>query len=522
MFTFTHNAAKFIQISLVILPLVFSFIDQIHFFQLNSYKPKTHFRWLKKNPPKFLVNLGIGALGALCSLISSLAIRSGVWTVLFLVATVVCFPRKGKKPLVFTPRVKRLLTTAIIFSAAVLAVCAVKLENGFSFAPALLFGLAPFVMLIANLINMPMEKGINRHYTNDAKRLLVSAADTMKTIGITGSYGKTSVKYYLTSLLRAKYNTLMTPESYNTPMGVVKTVRGSLRATHEVFVCEMGARWKGDIKELCDIVHPQMGVITSVGPQHLESFGSLDVVKQTKFELADALPADGMLFVNGDDENIASYIGSRTAVRYGMSERCDYRASDVTVSDKGTSFTVTSPEGEKQQFTTRLLGRHVVINVTGAIAVANKMGIPFSKLKGAVRKLEGVEHRLQLTNKNGLTLIDDAYNSNPSGAKAALEVINLFDGFKIIVTPGMVELGEQQEELNREFGKEIAEVCDFAVLVGQKQAVPIKEGLLKAGYSEDKIYVADTIEQALSFVYTLSSDGKKKVVLLENDLPDNY
>ena len=314
----------------------------------------------------------------------------------------------------------------------------------------------------------------------------------------------------------------MTPESYNTPMGVVKTVRGSLRATHEIFICEMGAKWVGDIKELCDIVHPQHGVITSIGPQHLESFKTLDAVKNTKFELADALPQDGMLFLNNDDENIRAHGSKRPFISYGIENKSDYTASDISVSERGTTFTVTGPDGEKESFSTRLIGRHNVLNITGAIAVSNKFGIPLSELKGQVRRLEGVPHRLELKKKNGVTLIDDAYNSNPSGTKAALEALRLFEGYKILVTPGMVELGEKQEELNREFGANAAKVCDYVVLVGKKQAVPIRTGLLDAGYPEKKIFVADTIEEALTHVYAIGSNGQQKIVLLENDLPDNY
>ena len=189
----------------------------------------------------------------------------------------------------------------------------------------------------------------------------------------------------------------------------------------------MGAKWVGDIKELCDIVHPQHGVITSIGPQHLESFKTLDAVKNTKFELADALPQDGMLFLNNDDENIRAHGSKRPFVSYGIENKSDYTASDISVSERGTTFTVTGPDGEKESFSTRLIGRHNVLNITGAIAAANKLGIPLSELKGQVRRLEGVPHRLELKKKNGVTLIDDAYNSNPSGTKAALEALRLFE-----------------------------------------------------------------------------------------------
>ncbi len=509
--------------ALTVLPAcVMTLIDSLHFFQLNSYNPITHRRWFKNNPKKYLIHLALGLCAAIASFIPHFIASVAAWVVLMVVSAVVSVPKKAKKPLVYTPRVKRMMATAFVLIAA--AIAAGMLVSGAHalFVFAVLLALSPYLSLAANFINKPVEKGINRRYTNDAKRILSECRPNLKVIGITGSYGKTSVKYYLTSLLKAKYNVLMTPESYNTPMGVVKTIRGSLRSTHEIFVCEMGARWEGDIKELCDIVNPDHGVITSVGPQHLESFGSLDTVKKTKFELADSLDAGGMLFVNGDDQNIKDFAYPREAVTYGTTEGCDYMAFDLSVTHRGTSFSVKAPDGEVQEFTTRLLGKHSVINITGAVAVANKFGIPMKDLKGAVRKLEGVEHRLQLTERNGLTLIDDAYNANPSGTKAALEAISLFDGMRIIVTPGMVELGEKQDELNREFGKDIADVCDYAVLVGEKQAKPIKQGLLDKGYSEDKIYVAPTIQQALTFVYALNAGGKRKIVLLENDLPDNY
>jgi len=305
-------------------------------------------------------------------------------------------------------------------------------------------------------------------------------------------------------------------------MGVVKTVRGSLKATHEIFVCEMGAKWVGDIKELCDIVHPQHGVITSIGPQHLESFKTLDAVKSTKFELSDALPEGGMLFLNADDENIKAHGSTRPFISYSIDADADYKAYDISVSERGTTFSVRTPEGESEQFSTKLIGRHNVLNIVGAIAISHKMGITLKELKGQVRRLEGVPHRLQLSDRGDMTIIDDAYNSNPSGTKAALEALSLFDGYRILVTPGMVELGAKQNELNREFGRNAAKVCDYVVLVGQKQAVPIKAGLLDEAYDESRIFIADTIEEALSHVYSIDSQGRKKIVLLENDLPDNY
>lgn len=510
-----------------LIPTGLALIDSMHFFQLNSYRFGTHSKWISENFNKYLSHYLFSVIMMILSLFSyRVDIKIGIITLMFLIAAFVEKPKKAKKPLVYTARVKRMFITTAVLFAAVIACSSIPLfktkhESIAVFIVVFIYALSPFWVLVANFINVPIEKGINAHYTNDAKKRL-EACPELKIIGITGSYGKTSVKYYLNTLLRAKYNVLMTPESYNTPMGVVKTIRSSLRATHEIFICEMGAKWVGDIKELCDIVHPQHGVITSIGPQHLESFKTLDAVKNTKFELADALPENGMLFLNNDDENIRDHGSKCPFVSYGITNKSDYTASDISVSERGTTFKVTGPNGESESFSTRLVGRHNVLNITGAIAVANKMGIPLSQLKGPVRRLESVPHRLELKKKNGVTIIDDAYNSNPNGTKAALEALSLFEGFKILVTPGMVELGEKQEELNREFGLNASKVCDYVVLVGKKQSVPIEAGLLDGGYPEKKIYVADTIEEALTHVYALSSLGQNKVVLLENDLPDNY
>ncbi len=489
-----------------------------HMFQLNSYKPKVQIKWLLRQKGKLFFSL-------LCIIAAVLAgigyVAEFVVSVFCLYAAYIYKPAKAKKPLVYTARVKRLLTTAAVIYI-IIEVLSVTL-GGYAAGAAAYFTLlaiAPIVLLAANLINRPVEKAINRHYIKDAEKILASMPE-LTVIGITGSYGKTSLKYFLTSLLKAKYNVLMTPESFNTPMGIVKTIRGELSAVHNIFVCEMGAKNVGDIKEICDIVHPRHGIITSVGPQHLESFKTLDNVKKTKFELADALAKDGMLFLNCDDENIRSVEKKRPFISYGIDCKDGYHVTALSVSEKGSEFTVVSPSGESGTFRTSLVGRHNVLNIVGAIAVSHQLGISFDELKPQVMRLKSVPHRLELIDKGGVLIIDDAYNSNPSGTKAALEVLSMLSGEKILLTPGMIELGSKQEELNRQFGADAAKVCDRVILVGEKQTKPIYDGLLSAGFSEEKIFVAKDLNEALDFAYAVKS-GKKKIILLENDLPDNY
>ena len=399
----------------------------------------------------------------------------------------------------YTPRVKRQLATISALYIVVL-ICGLILNNPV-FAACLFFFLIPLIIIISAIINKPIEKSISNGFINDAKKILQSM-ESMKIIGVTGSYGKTSVKYYLNTLLKAQYNVLMTPGSFNTPMGVVRTIREYLKPTHEIFVCEMGARHVGDIKEICDIVHPHDGIITSIGPQHLETFYTLNNIKKTKFELADACEKHGRLFVNLDDENIVSCLDGKKYIGYGLNNKSGYYAKDIKISEKGTEFTLVTPSGEECIFSTRLIGSHNVLNIVGAIAVANTYGIPLEKLRPQVRKLECVPHRLEMKDHGNVVIIDDAYNANPSGTKAALDVFSVFDGYKILITPGMVELGEKQDEYNYEFGINAANVCDFVILVGHKQTESIYKGLINANFDKEKIYITDKVEDGINFAYS--------------------
>lgn len=497
---------------------------QIHMFQLNGYKPGVQKKWLLTNKRK-LITQSAGML--LLALWILLHMPSGMLAagIINLLAAYFSSKKSYKKPLVYTSRVIRLLVTlGILLVGAVAATIIFRREKA---AIALIlpafYILIPFLVLLSNLINHPVEKAIRQWYINDAKKILASMP-RLTVIGVTGSYGKTSVKFFLSKLLSCQYNVLHTPESYNTPMGVVKTIRNEMKAFHDIFVCEMGAKNVGDIAEICDIVKPKHGVITAIGPQHLESFRSIENVLKTKFELADSLPRDGFLFLNYDNELIRSKTEYPNIVSYGIEPgyEIDYRAYDIQVSSAGTSFRMKDADNKEYEFSTKLIGAHNVENVAAAIAVANKLGISMEKLQIQVRQIKPVPHRLQLIKRNGLLIIDDAYNSNPSGAKAALDTLSMFDGVKILMTPGMIELGSRQYECNKIFGTQAAAVCDYVVLVGEEQTRPIYDGLLEADYSKERIKVVDDLKDGFGFVEHIDGGDKEKILLLENDLPDNY
>ena len=533
---------------------VFLGLREFHMLQLNGYKTPEHSRWMRKNARRYILPAVLFVVQfALLFLHGGAAVALIIVLSLFnIIIGLLNKPgKKFKKPLVYTARMKRMMVTfcilvAVYYVIAVLKgettvyICRIWNEAHTEFTydsmekrwfinglPYILAGSAlyvtPLLVPLSNLINKPVEKAVKNWYINDAKRIL-SECPTLHKVGITGSYGKTSMKFYLDELLNSQYNTLKTPESFNTPMGVTITIRRDLKPTHEYFICEMGARRVHEIKELCGIADPHDGIITSVGPQHLETFGSIDNVLNTKFELADHVKAKGgKIYLNGDNELIRKKAPEYpNAVLYGLNEGNHYRATDISVSDRGTEFTVTAPDGETQRFSMKLLGEHNVQNVLGAIAYAHGTGISLDKLTLPVKRIAAVPHRLQLLDKGGnMTFIDDAYNSNPSGCRAALNVLGLFDACRILVTPGMVELGAKQEELNFEFGQEAAKACDHIVLVGKAQTVPIYNGIKDAGYDMDNVFVADSLGEALDHVRAYQTD-KKKIVLLENDLPDNY
>ncbi|MBR1592802.1 MAG: UDP-N-acetylmuramoyl-tripeptide--D-alanyl-D-alanine ligase [Ruminococcus sp.] len=550
----------FIYAAVALAAIIFMGLREFHMLQLNGYKTPEHSWWMKKNHKRyifpcilFLVQfvllftnpfIYMPEKRGFIPLANNVSIFITSFLTLFnIIIAVKNKPgKKFKKPFKYTARVKRMLTTffiliAIIFVGAFFSADRIKNDGSIMYMddktrfvnnlPFVLVGcavyLTPLLVPLSNLINKPIETAINNWYINDAKKKLVSMPDLHK-VGITGSYGKTSMKFYLSELLSSEYETLKTPESFNTPMGVTITVRRDLRPTHEYFICEMGARRVHEIKELCDIAEPHDGIITSVGPQHLETFNSIENVINTKFELADCVKAKGgRIYLNNDNEYIRKKaVEYPDAILYGVSEESHYRGSDISVSDRGTEFTVTAPDGKSCRYTTKLLGEHNVQNLLGAIAYANGTGIALEKLVLPVKRIAAVPHRLQLLDKGGgVTYIDDAYNSNPSGCRAALNVLGLFDACRILVTPGMVELGAKQEELNFEFGQEAAKACDYIVLVGKNQTVPIYNGIKDAGYNMDNVYVADTLGEALAKVQAYQT-SKKKIVLLENDLPDNY
>ena len=506
---------------------LFSVTRQFQMFQQNSYYPSRYYGWLKGNFAKGFFGCAFSYfLVSVFFFLKLYIAQCAVSFVLFIAFIIksIKLQKTSIKGLVFTDRVKRLyLATFLLF--ALLIVLYAFLPNTIVSRIAvtlclLLAYVTPILTFALWGITLPIENLIAKYYINDAKKVLQSRPD-MTVIGVTGSYGKTTTKFILTRILSEKFNVVCTPHSYNTPMGVVKTIRTMLKPQTEIFVCEIGAKEVGNIKEVCDIASPKYGIITSVGPQHLETFKSIDNVFSTKFELADAVKQnDGITFVNGDSKEIISRIGDEFKV-YGTDKKFDFCGKDLSYGRNGSEFTVKL--GRKNvKFTTRLLGLHSIIDIIGAIALAYTLGVEVPDLQFAVASLKPAEHRLELKPfTNGSLLIDDAYNSNPEGCLEAVRVLGSFDGMKkVIITPGLVELGDIEYDCNYALGKEATENCDVIILVGTNRSKPMQDAVNDSDFNKENLYVAASFKEAMD-IYSKLADNNT-AVLFENDLPDNY
>lgn len=528
-------------------------IQDVHRFQQLSYRPERYLKWLSGDMNKWIKDSDIVLLFSLLLTglalfipfkwvavplqLLGMAIIGFSWFILHFRNTL----QKTKKPLVLTDRVKRLFVAIGLVHIVILTCVFMPMRGGHE-GPLYLLLLTSVVLpvvvnvfsfavvLIAFGLTFPIEEGIKRYYIRDAKKRL-ALADHLKIIGITGSYGKTSVKNILTQMLTKEHVTLMTPESFNTTLGVVRTIREYLKPYHDMLVLEMGAKEPGDIGDICDVAAPHLSVVTSIGPQHLETFGSVENVLATKTEVFRGTAPGGTLFLNLADAHLASYYQQNkdfgfshkehTFVTYGTATS-DYALVSQSVSPKGTTFVLRTPDQTEHSFTTKLLGQHNVENVMLCASIALHLGVSADFIHQALYDIQPIKHRLSVyTSTHGYTVIDDAFNSNPVGSKNALKVLKSFPGQKkCIMTPGMIELGDQHHELNKLFGEAIAEACDYVVLVGVKQTVPIQEGLESKGFPTERLFLAENLRAAFETVNQLLKP--EDVLLIENDLPDIF
>lgn len=548
----------------------------LHMFQQNGYKFNEFSSWLLQHWNTIL--LPVPHLAMILVAMIGLAYLENRLTDTALTIIMVIFalfwfgnvslydPQRVKKPLVFTARMKRL--TAVY---TLLAVWIPLLGTSLAFYQGLLYPdiyilvfswvvgdilLTLFLLVAASMI-YPLEQWFQYRFKKKARRKIESMTQ-LTVIAITGSYGKTSTKFILDSVLKERYRVCTTPGSYNTPMGICKVINQDLKSSDQILILEMGARYVGNIDELCRIASPDVAIITNVGIAHLESFGSREAIARTKGALVRHLKPGGAAVLNGDDPEVRKMAGRGdvTTIFAGLCDQNNHLyARGIGYDEQGCSFQMhladsfpetlrnistdeSSGYGAKDAFgqgesgvTSKekmievrmsLLGEHSVQNALLASGVGMLMKLRLPTIKVALRKVSPIEHRLELKKRNGILIIDDAFNSNPTGAKNAISVLSAFEtGRRFVITPGMIELGSKQEEENREFGCWMARhALDHIYLVGPEQTRPVYEGLMECGFEKSNVTVVDSLFEAND---QLGRDLKAgDVVLYENDLPDSY
>jgi len=444
-----------------------------------------------------------------------------------------------KRPLVMTARMRRLLVAGgflAVVLAAGLALGIVALHPVVStilvlIAAGLVTGLSEILLVAANVVTKPAEVRIQRHYLALASARIKLIDPVV--VAVVGSYGKTSTKHILAQLLQPNVNTLPTRKSFNTLMGVTRVINEDLTPENRVFIVEMDAYAPGEIAAITDLVHPRVAIITAIGPQHMERFGTMDRIAGALYEVAAALPADGTLILHtGDAPGAALAMRARAErrhlIRYALAEGAeavdaDVVASSIAIDSHGATFRWRwAAEGMDREVTIPLLGRHQVANVSAALAAVHTLGYSVDDAIATAASLDQVEHRLQLMVSAGpLTVIDDSYNANPVGVHNGLEVLAAMRGArKFLITPGLVELGSVEDEENRRYGEHAAKVCDHVIVMSAKTSAALCAGLRDGGMSDDRIHVVDSLDEATRLLQTLSGPGD--VVLFANDLPDTY
>jgi len=459
---------------------IFPFKVHLHIFQLEEYKPIRLLRWIAQN---FFV-------------------RSYA----------------EKKPLVWTFKAKFIFWGGLFYWILLTGVLSFILGLP-GFLIGMVSGTQSYIFLILALLTLRPREIINRMLVRQKirRKIMRLKEGGLQVIGITGSYGKTSVKEFLYQLLSYSYKTLKTPESYNTLFGIRKVVDLELDKTYKYFICEMGAYKRGEIKELAETLLPDHGILTGINEQHLERFGCIENTVKAKFELVDSIPTEGIVLVNGANKSVEeNYSKYRKDVLIYSKWGSDFYIKDVHTTKNGSAFTMVLQK-EEIFVQTPLVGKSNLENIVAAASMAYLLGVRTSSITTVLKELRPVSHRLEIsTSKTGLIIIDDAYNSNVTGFKAALNLLDSFKGKqKVIATPGIVELGDKTAEIHEQLGNLTSKICDQILLVGDSERT---KALAAGANNPNKVKFIDSLKE----MDKLIKDPENTVLLIENDLTENY
>lgn len=511
----------------------------LHVLQQDDYENSRLMTWVGRHGAfDKRMSLLLLVLGGAALFVDSFFINFAVFVCFVALAYLEKDPRKhSKKKLVSTARAKRIFWPAFVM-AVLLATPSFVIENPWFWIFAVQMILP--AILLANMFLEPVEAGIRKGFWNEANEKIRNLNPTV--IGITGSYGKTSVKHILGHILKMQAPTLITPGSVNTPMGITRIIREQLDETHKYFIAEMGAYGPGSIKRLCDLTPPDFGIITAIGHAHYERFKTLETVSEAKFELAKAVfEKEGTMVIHERtlrfpyprelrEQHNDSFIvcGEPPEIDPEKRKQKSYLTADdiqiqkLVQAKKGLELRLTW-KGKTYIIEAPLYGLHHGHNLALAFATALELGVAPDAIHAALKTLPQIRHRLEVTHRADDTiLIDDAFNSNPIGFSSALELLGTLrgkSGRAILITPGMIEMGKAHDEAHKKVGEYSGEICDVALVVNPKRIPTFVEGFKTSGANKQLIEVK-SFQEASAWVEKNKKPGD--VILIENDLPDMY
>lgn len=468
-----------------ILTFLFPTLDHLYIYQLLEYNLPSFLKWFLKHP--FLRNL------------------------------------QKKHRLIFTKKMLFILVLLIIWEVFFSVYLSFKLNYHLLLTLVFLIilqPLTPVLLIFPHITYYPLDRYFKGKTIASAYQKL-SGLPKLNIVAITGSYGKTSTKEILYTLLCKDYNVVKTPKSFNTPLGIAQTMLEGLKETTQILIAEIGAYKKGEIADLTKYLKPKIGIITAVGSSHLERFGSLENIALAKFEVVENLPEDAVAILNGENKWLQKLAkdSKRKIVFYGR--RSDtLHVTNIKLKIWGSSFILHTPKGNVS-ITIPLFGLHHVQNFLSAAAAAITLGVDPKVVKQRAQFILPTPHRLEITQQGALTIIDNTYNTNPESSQVSLKLLNDYPGEqKIVMTPGLVELGEREAEENRLFAQSIAQVADGVIIIGEYAKDYLLKGLDVANFPRKNIHLVTSTYQGLNLLSKIAKPNA--VVLLENDLPDQY
>lgn len=497
-------------------------------FQKNIYNENgKYFTWVKENKKLILSSLESLSIGLF---IVAFFLSNEISVFFIVLGDIGCFLEmlriasifKGMeaKKLILTKKIKRLIVTTSIWYLIPVLIYLTNYDNGYFWltVETIFSYFNYFIIWVSYKMNRPIEAAIDRYEWQKAQVKLESIKD-LKVIGITGTYGKTSTKYILEEVLKKKYVCQSTPKNVNTLHGLVSSINSYLDAKEEVFIAEMGAYKPRIIENLCDFIHPQFAILTTIEVNNISSFGNKDNTVNTLFELIESLPKTGVAILNKDDWEQKEYQGKIECQKIWVSleQDADYVAKEIEYNREGSSFLVYEKDTNKEyKVKTKLLGKHNIYHILSVIALARILGLELDEILPTIENLRPLENHLDMHDYGYMYQINNTHRSNPLGAKDALDVLERMPGVKIVVTTGMQNLGEKTGELNNIFGTQMAKVANYVILINEKSTKSVFQGLMESGFEKDKIYIVNNVADAYTLLQQLET--KKKIyVLFESD-----